>query len=82
MTRRSGRTPDPEEQRKLFRRMHWTFVWAPPLLIIFVGGSTAALVAWLVPLAGTAFWERWLMAFMLITGVPALVYVVRERFRR
>lgn len=82
MTARPTRTPDPEERRKLFRRMEWVFVWAPPLLIAFIGGSAAALVAWLVPIAGFGFWTRWLIVFVVVTAVPLLVFVVRERMRR
>ena len=58
MTARHPGRPDPEERRKLFRRMEWVFVWAPPLLIALIGGSAAALVAWLIPIDGFGFWTR------------------------
>ena len=74
--------PDPEEQRKLFRRMEWVFVWAPPLLILMIAGSAAALLAWLVPLAGLGFWTKWLLGVLLIAGVPLLAYVLRAWLRR
>lgn len=82
MTARPTRAPDPEERRKLFRRMEWVFVWAPPLLIILIAGSAGALVAWLVPIEGFGFWARWLFVFLVVIGAPLLVYVVRERLRR
>lgn len=72
-----ARVPEPEERRRLFRHMEWVFVYAPPLLILLVGGSTAALVAWALPLWGLAFWTRWLIAFALIVGIPVLAYAIR-----
>jgi hypothetical protein len=77
-----ARIPDPEEQRRLFRRMEWVYVYAPPLLILMVGGSTAAFVAWLLPVWGLGFWTRWLIAFALIVGLPGIAYTIRAFIRR
>lgn len=76
------RRPDPEEQRKLFRRMEWVFVWAPPLLIVAIAASAAALLAWLVPLGGLGFWTKWAIAAALMIALPLLAYLVREWLRR
>lgn len=76
------RTPDPEERRKLFRRMEWVFVYAPPLLILFLGGSSAALLAWLAPLPGMGFWAKWLIFVILIIGLPGIAYAIRQWLRR
>ena len=73
----AARRPDPDEQRKLFRRMEWVFVWAPPLLILLLSGSAAALLAWLIPLAGLGFWAKWFLGVLNMAGVPLLAYALR-----
>lgn len=78
----AARVPDPEERRKLFRRMEWVYVWAPPLLILLVGGSAGALVAWALPVYGIGFWTRWLIAFVVIVGLPLIAWLVHDRLRR
>lgn len=82
MTRSRARRPDPEEQRKLFRRMEWVFVWAPPLLILLVAASAAALLAWLVPVGTLGFWTKWGVTAALMIGLPLAAYLVREWLRR
>jgi hypothetical protein len=77
-----ARLPDPEERRKLFRRMEWVFVYAPPLLIVLVGGSAATLVSWFLPVWGLGFWTRWLIAFVLIIGLPLIAYLIRGWIQR
>jgi len=62
--------------------MEWVFVYAPPLLILLVGGSAAALIAWLLPVWGLGFWTRWLIVFALLVGGTFIAHQVHERFTR
>lgn len=75
MPRQPGQ--DQEERRRIFRRMEWVFVVAPPLLALFIAGFGAAFVAWLVPLPGTSFWGRWAILVALVLGVPVAWQVIR-----
>jgi hypothetical protein len=72
-----GPRPD-EERRKLFRRMEWIYVYAPPLLAILVAAAGGLLLATFVRVPGTTFWGRWGMAVGLVLGVPVLVYAVKQ----
>jgi membrane associated rhomboid family serine protease len=71
-----------EERRRLFRRMEWVFVYAPPLLAAFIAAFGAAFLAFFIPVPGTGFWGRWAAAVGLILGVPLIAYVVREWWRK
>ncbi|HEV2131948.1 MAG TPA: hypothetical protein VGR27_12625 [Longimicrobiaceae bacterium] len=62
-----------EERRRVFRRMEWVFVYAPPLLALFFTVFGATFLAWLVAIPGTGFWQRWLVLVAIIIG-PALVW--------
>ncbi|HUE96759.1 MAG TPA: hypothetical protein VMN39_08870 [Longimicrobiaceae bacterium] len=78
-----SQAPDPDQERKkLFRRMEWAFVYAPPLLAAFVGIFGGIFLAYFVPVPGTTFWGRWALAMLVILVLPTLAYVVRERLRR
>ncbi len=50
------------------------FVWVPPLLALAVGLLGGALLAWLLPLGGTTFVARWLVAALLLLGGTGLLY--------
>jgi hypothetical protein len=65
------------DRRRLFRRMEWVFVYGPPLLALFIAVFGGAFLAWLVPLAGTTFWQRWVGVVLIVLGIPALIYLVR-----
>jgi hypothetical protein len=71
-----------EERRRLFRRMEWVFVYAPPLLAAFIGVFGAAFLAWAVYLPGTTFWGRWAIGVLLILVLPGLVYYLLDRKNR
>lgn len=74
---------DPEkERRKLFRRMEWVFVYAPPLLAIFIAVFGGLFLAFFVPLDGTTLMGRWALAVLVILVLPALAYWVKERLRK
>ncbi len=74
-----GRRDLDEERRRLFRRMEWIFVYAPPLLALFIAVFGAAFLAWAVDLDGTSFLGRWALGVLLILGLPGLVYLVQSR---
>jgi hypothetical protein len=70
-----------EERRRIFRRMEWAFVWAPPLIALLFGVSGSAVLAFLVPIAGVGFYARWAMFVLLVLVVPTLGYLVWDRVR-
>jgi hypothetical protein len=70
-----------EERRRLFRRMEWVFVYAPPILAVFIAVFGAAFLAMFVPVPQTNFWGRWAAGVGLILGVPLIAYVVRAWWR-
>lgn len=70
----SPRRVSDHERRKLFSRMEWIFVWAPPLLAVFVGVFGGAFVAWLLRIDGTTYMQRWIGATGLLLGGTALLY--------
>ena len=75
-----SRRGDPEqERRKLFRRMEWVFVYAPPLLAIFMAVFGGLFLAFVVPLEGTTFLGRWALAVLVTLVLPTLAYLVKER---
>jgi hypothetical protein len=67
-----------EDRRRLFRKMEWVFVVAPPVLAVFIAGFGAAFIAWLIQIPGTTFWGRWAILVALILGVPLLWHGVRR----
>jgi hypothetical protein len=69
---------DHDERRRLFRRMEWVFVVAPPILAIFVAGFGAAFIAWLIAIPGTTFWGRWMVLVAIILGIPLLWLGIRS----
>ena len=71
-----------DDRRRLFRRMEWVFVYLPPLLAVFVAAFGAAFLAWLAPVTGTTFWERWVLVVGLVLGVPLALYTLREWWQR
>ena len=66
-------------RRQLFRRMEWVFVYAPPLLALFIGVFGALFLAWAVAIPGTSFLGRWALGLLVILGLPALLYWIRSR---
>jgi hypothetical protein len=70
------------DRRRLFRKMEWVFVYLPPLLAVFIAAFGAAFLAWLAPVAGTTFWERWLLVVGIVLGVPLALYTLREYWQR
>ena len=78
---KSGRDPDRERQ-KLFRRMEWVFVYAPPILAAFIGIFGGLFIAFFVPIEGTTFFGRWVLAVLVILVLPGIAYYVREALKR
>jgi uncharacterized membrane protein len=76
-----GRGSD-EERKKLFRKMEWVFVYAPPLLAIFIGAFGGLFLAAVVPIPGTTFVGRWVLAVLVILVLPAVVYLARHFMKR
>lgn len=70
-----GRRSD-EERRRLFRRMEWAFVFAPPLIAAFVAGFGALFIAWLLPVPGTTFWGRWGIVVGIVLGIPIAWHLI------
>jgi hypothetical protein len=66
-----------ERRRRLFRRMEWVFVYAPPLLAVAIALGVGAFLAWFVRIEGTTFLLRWGMGVGLILGLPLIAYLVR-----
>ncbi len=56
-------------------------MYLPPLLIGWVGIVGGALLAWLVPLGGTEFWQRWLGASLFLVLAPLVIYLLTSRWR-
>ncbi|MEX0912032.1 MAG: hypothetical protein WD737_05015 [Gemmatimonadota bacterium] len=74
---------DPDQQRrKLFRRMEWAFVYAPPLLALFIAAFGGLFLAAVVPLEGTTFWGRWALAVFIILVLPAVAYLLHTLIKR
>ncbi|HEX5521668.1 MAG TPA: hypothetical protein VFX29_08210 [Longimicrobiaceae bacterium] len=73
--------PD-EDRRRILRRMEWTFVWLPPLLLVLVTAAGSALIAWMAPVAGTTFLGRWAFVAALVLAVPVLGMLIRRLFRK
>jgi hypothetical protein len=73
--------PD-EDRRRIMRRMEWTFVWLPPLLLVVVTAAGSALIAWMAPVAGTTFLGRWAFVAALVLAVPVLGMLIRRLFRK
>jgi hypothetical protein len=73
--------PD-EDRRRILRRMEWTFVWLPPLLLVVVTAAGSALIAWMAPVAGTTFLGRWAFVAALVLAVPVLGMLIRRLFRK
>ena len=72
------RTPPDEERRKLFRRMEWVFVWAPPLIAAFIGIFGGAFLAWFFRVHGTTFAQRWAGATLLLLGGTGAVFLLHR----
>jgi hypothetical protein len=73
--------PD-EDRRRILRRMEWTFVWLPPLLLVLVTAAGSALIAWMAPVAGTTFLGRWAFVAALVLAVPVLGMLIRRLYRK
>ncbi|MEX2583086.1 MAG: hypothetical protein WD766_07420 [Gemmatimonadota bacterium] len=77
------RNDQPEDERqKLFRKMEWVFVYGPPLMAVFIGVFGSLFLAAVVPLEGTTFLGRWLLAVLVTLVLPAVVYVVRYYLKK
>lgn len=74
-------SPD-EERRKVFRRMAFVFVWAPPLLILFLAASMALLFAAIFPFGGVGYWTSWVFWAVLIVAVPGLAYLAWQAVKK
>jgi hypothetical protein len=73
--------PD-EDRRRILRRMEWTFVWLPPLLLVLVTAAGSALIAWMAPVAGTTILGRWAFVAALVLAVPVLGMLIRRLYRK
>ena len=52
------------------------------MMIRLVASSGAAIVAWILPIAGIGFWGRWGIVFSVVILGPLLVYLIRSRMGR
>ena len=75
----SQRRDPHEERRKLFRKMEWVFVYAPPLLAIFIAAFGAMFLAFFVPIGEYGLWARWGMIFGLVMVLSFLAHLVWSR---
>ncbi|MQA88956.1 MAG: hypothetical protein GEU90_01795 [Gemmatimonas sp.] len=73
----TNRKESDEERQKLFRKMEWVFVYAPPLIALFIGVFGGFFIATIVPVSGTTFLGRWVLAVLIILVLPAIIYAVR-----
>ena len=73
----SGTDPE-EERRRVFQRMEWVYVYAPPFLAVGIALAGAFLLALFVPLEGTTLLGRWGLGVGLLLGVPLVIYVVKS----
>jgi len=71
---------DGAARRRLFRRMSWTYVYGPPLVLILVALAGGALVGLILPVPWP-FWQRWLVVVVIAIGVPLLGLGVRRLLR-
>jgi hypothetical protein len=76
-----GRVND-RERRKLFRRMEWVLVYAPPLLAVFFAVFGGFFIAAIAPIPGTTFWGRWALVVLIVLVIPAIVYTARAILKR
>jgi hypothetical protein len=74
--------PHREERRRLFQRMEWVFVWAPPIVAVLLAAFGAVAIAWLVNVPGTTLFQRWLVITLLILGIPLILLILRRFVRR
>lgn len=74
---RRHRVPD-EERRKLFRRMEWVFVYAPPILAAFIGVFGGYFLAWFFRIEGTTFAQRWIGAVLILLGGTGAAFLVHR----
>jgi len=78
---RRGEGPeDDAARRRLFRRMSWTYVYGPPLVLILVALAGGALVGLILPVPWP-FWQRWLVVVAIAIGAPLLGLGVRRLLR-
>ena len=71
-----------EARRRIFRRMEWVYVYAPPFLAVCVAAAGSALLAFVVPVPDTTFRGRWALAMVVVLVIPALVHFLRSRIGR
>jgi NhaP-type Na+/H+ or K+/H+ antiporter len=69
-----------EERRRILRQLTlWTWLYGGLAVVLAIG--VGALVAWLLHHAGLPFRATWLVATVVIAGVPVLIHLV-QAFRR
>jgi hypothetical protein len=74
--------PHDAERRKIFRRIEWVFVYIPPLLALAFAAFGSLFLAFVVPIPGTTFWGRWLLAMAVILVLPTVAYLARSLYRK
>ena len=74
--------PADEERRRLFRRMAWVYVYAPPILAVLISVIGSAVLAFIIPLRGTTFLGRWALGVLIILVFPTVIYVVKSYLER
>jgi hypothetical protein len=67
-----------ESRRALFRRMERVFVYGPPIALVAITLVASLVLALLVPLDGTTYWQRFGLAFLVIFVAPLVAYLVRS----
>jgi hypothetical protein len=81
VTRRND-PPDEEERRRVFRRMAWTFVYLPPLLVVAFAVFGGAITALMIPFPYVGYGLRLLFwaVVLIVLGVGA--YVIQRSGER
>lgn len=68
------------ERRRVFRRMAWTFVYLPPLLLLIVAAVGGMVTALMLPFPYVGYWLRALFwAVALVAGGLGAYLVQRRR---
>lgn len=62
--------------------MEWVFIYLPPLLAVWLAVLGGALLAWMIPIGNLIFWQRWMLASLLVIAIPALGYVLTFWWKR
>ncbi len=67
-----------EERRRIIRRIS-LLTWGLWGAAVVMGVAGGALLAWFLSTAGLPFLRTWLVATVLLIGIPAALYVLTDR---